>query len=222
MADHTKQKDGLTLRLQDQSETIPEAARKKENRERDDLIYSLLKQRDETGLEKLIQTYQSKLFSVAMGICKNTQDAEEVLQDTYLTAMNKVDSFEGRSSLYTWLYRITVNFALMKKRKTRKNETLVADPEEVLPHRNDQMDSLHADVLFQEDALFVHELSESFFDTLDALPEIYRPVAMLNTDGYTAKEMGKILGLTPAAVKSRLHRTRRFFREHLKEYFSEN
>ena len=89
-------------------------------------ILELLKKGDEEALREIIGKYHEKLFSVANRICNNPADAEEILQDVYMVALSKIDRFEERSTLSTWLYRITVNAALMKLRSQRTNKSNIA------------------------------------------------------------------------------------------------
>ena len=79
-----------------------------------------LKQGDQDALGDLIRRHQRRLFLHVDGICRNTADTEEVLQDTYLTAWTRIGSFEGKASLFTWMYRIAANRALMKRRQEER------------------------------------------------------------------------------------------------------
>src|SRR5881396_1792499 len=79
-----------------------------------------LKARDKTALEDLLQAHGGKLFGVAMQFMRNQTDAQEVMQDALIQIWNKIESFESRSALTTWMHRITVNAALMKLRRERK------------------------------------------------------------------------------------------------------
>ncbi len=71
---------------------------------------------DATALEALMERYSSRLYRLAYGITRSSRDAEEVLQDVFLTVFRKIGSFEGRATLGTWLYRVTTNAALNRRR----------------------------------------------------------------------------------------------------------
>ena len=213
---HTKEMGGLlpTDGFSDtSSETIGEAA-----------LLDLLKQGDTEGLKQIKRKYHDKLYSVAYRICNNHPDAEEVLQDVYLTAVQKIDRFEERSTLATWLYRITVNAALMKRRSQRHAKAMVS-LESVGPFLGQDENVLRFDgqVRSQDDLLTVKELYGKIQEIVDSLPEIYQSVFSLrDLQGYSIKETSKLLNTTPAAIKSRLHRGRFFIKEELRRYLDDN
>ncbi|MEW5980321.1 MAG: sigma-70 family RNA polymerase sigma factor [Acidobacteriota bacterium] len=188
-----------------------------------DILFRL-KNQDQGALRAVIDKYHEKLFAVANRICKNPADSEEVLQDVYMTAISKIDRFEERSSLSTWLYRITVNAALMKLRSQRytkltipmENLTTVLRDEESTMAAEDQVRS-------PAETLMAKELQEKVKNSVDTLPEIYRTVFVLrDLRGLSIRETSELLQTTPAAIKSRLHRSRFFLREKLREYYEFN
>lgn len=187
-------------------------------------LVALLRQRHPDALRNVMEKYNDKLFAVANRICRNPADSEEVLQDVYMTALNKIDSFEERSSLSTWLYRITVNAALMKLRAQRYSKSTVSLDITPPNHAEDEvcagLDGAEESPL---DRLVSRELHGEIEKAVSGLPEIYRTVFLLrDLNGYSIKETSKILKTTPAAVKSRLHRSRQYLRERLKEFYLYN
>ena len=186
-------------------------------------VVDLLRRRDPEGLRIIMELYHDKLFSVAYGICKNHADAEEVLQDVYMTALNKIDRFEGRSNLSTWLHRITVNGALMKLRSQRSGKHTIS-MEDASPFLG-QDDFLYNNKASRlpDDILISKELCEQVFESVEALPNIYQNTFFLrDVQGFSVKEASELLSATPAAIKSRLHRSRFFIRENLSQYLNEN
>lgn len=184
----------------------------------------LLKKEDPEGLRYIKSKYHDKLYSVAYRICNNHPDAEEVLQDVYMTAVRKIDRFEERSTLATWLYRITVNAALMKRRSQRHSKAMVS-LESVGPFLGQDENVLRFDgqARQQDDLLMVKELYGKIQEIVDSLPEIYQSVFSLrDLQGYSIKETSRILNTTPAAIKSRLHRGRFFIKEELRRYLADN
>ena len=184
----------------------------------------LLKQGDPEGLQHIKRKYHDKLYSVAYRICNNHPDAEEVLQDVYMTTVQKIDRFEQRSTLATWLYRITVNAALMKRRSQRHSKAMVS-LESVGPFLGQDENVLRFDEQArpQDDLLMVKELYGKIQEIVDSLPEIYQSVFSLrDLQGYSIKETSRILNTTPAAIKSRLHRGRFFIKEELRRYLADN
>ncbi len=197
---------------------------KAEGRSREQEIVALLKQGDPEGLDLMIQEYHDKLLSVANRICKNPSDAEEILQDVYMTVLNKIDQFMEKSALYTWIYRITVNAALMRLRNRHYRTDMVPIDKigryltaEENPLRSD------AEVRAPDASLQSKELMEQIFDSAGHLPQIYQDVFLLrDVEGFSIKETSKFLNITPAAIKSRLHRGRSFLKESLQEHYCEN
>jgi RNA polymerase sigma-70 factor (ECF subfamily) len=184
----------------------------------------LLKQGDPEGLKHIKRRYHDKLYSVAYRICNNHPDAEEVLQDVYMTTVRKIDRFEERSTLATWLYRITVNAALMKRRSQRHSKSMVS-LDSVGPYLGQDENVLRVDARSraQDDLLMVKELYGKIQEIVDTLPEIYQSVFSLrDLQGYSIKETSRILNTTPAAIKSRLHRGRFFIKEELKRHLADN
>jgi len=198
----------------------------RENREAvgEEALVFLLKQGDPEGLHHVKRKFHDKLYAVAYRICNNHPDAEEVLQDVYMTAVQKIDRFEERSTLATWLYRITVNAALMKRRSQRHSKSMVS-MDSVGPFLAQDENALRFDgqARAQDDLLMVKELYGKIQEIVDSLPEIYQSVFSLrDLEGYSIKETSRILNTTPAAIKSRLHRGRFFIREELKRYLADN
>jgi RNA polymerase sigma-70 factor (ECF subfamily) len=183
-----------------------------------------LKNGDQEAVKTLMRKYHDRLFAVANRICNNPADAEEILQDVYMTALNKIDRFEQRSTLATWLHRITVNTALMKLRNQRlvhKNSVPMDDVHVALAESRSGVLSGEG-VGSPDDTFMSTELCEQVRDTVEGLPEVYRNVFLLRgIQGLSTKETGRILNVTPAAIKSRLHRSRTLIKERLDPYLEQ-
>ena len=174
-------------------------------------LLDLLKSRDPEAPKVLMRKYRDKLLSVANRICNDPADAEEVLQDVYMTVFEKIDRFEERSTLGTWLYRITVNTALMKVRSQRfvqKNTVSMGDG--TATHLANKDGLFPREFLRSpEDTLMSIELCEQILVAVENLPNVYRSVLLLRgIQGLSIKETSKLLNVSPAAIKSRLHRSR--------------
>jgi len=183
-------------------------------------LLELLKAGDEQAFATILDRYSAQVYRLARAITGNPQDAEEVVQDVFFTIFQKIGSFEGRSAFSTWLYRITVNAAMMKVR--RREVTVEEDLERWLPvfdatgHHLQPVEDWSAD---PEKALLQHERREVLRQALADLPEEYRVVvALRDLQGLSSEEVAEILGLTVAAVKSRLHRGRLALRGKLASY----
>ncbi len=199
---------------------VPEARKGRS----DDLVTDLalverLRAQDDSALEALMERYSSRLYRVAFGITRSHAEAEEVVQDTFLTLFRKIDTFEGRAALGTWLYRIAANAALIKRRGKRVE--LEVSLEDCLPtfladgHREGDRTWLLADwSQTPEDELLSGEAREILEQALDRLPEHYRALLVLrDVEELSNEEVAGILGESVSSIKSRLHRARMALRE---------
>ena len=184
-------------------------------------LISQLKARDDAALETLMAQYETKVFGLARRVTGNREDAEEVLQDVFLTVVQKIETFRGEAKLSTWIYRIATNAALMKLRKRPKVQTLPL--EEELGPAMDERGHLAEPVVdwtrLPPDQLERKELVQRIEQAMDQLPEEYRSVFVLrDIEGLSAEEACEVLNLSVAALKSRLHRARLFMRKQLADY----
>jgi len=165
--------------------------------------------------------YASRIYRLAFGITRNSADAEEVVQDVFLQLVHKGQGFEGRAALSSWIYRITTNVSLNKRRgKRRELETSL---DELLPryradgHRDGERAFLIADwSATPERDLLSGEARRILEQAIDGLPDHYRAVLVLrDVEELSNEEVAQIVGDTVAAVKTRLHRARMVLREQL-------
>lgn len=177
------------------------------------------------ALEVLAERYGGRIYRLAFGVTRNQGDAEEVLQDVLLTLARKGASFEGRSALASWIYRITTNAALNKRRGKRLE---VESPlEDLLPtfredgHRDGERSFLLADwSQSPEEECLAGERRRILERAIDALPEHYRVVLVLrDVEGLPNEDVAEILCESVPSVKSRLHRARMVLREQLTRDF---
>jgi len=175
---------------------------------------------NQLAFEELVSRYSSKAFSLASRLTRNQEDAEEVLQDVFVTVFRKIQGFEGKSSFSSWLYRVTVNSALMKLRKNRQDQSVSMEEEQ-----NQVANKPSTTPAYQsegEAGTTRSEVARALEDAICSLPDDYRPVFVLrDIDGLSSKEVGEILSLSIPAVKSRLHRSRLMLRKELQEFYAE-
>jgi RNA polymerase sigma-70 factor (ECF subfamily) len=189
-------------------------------RPEDAAFLSELRQGAPAAVEALFDRYHGKVYGLAMSILKNKSDAEEAAQDVFLTVVRKADRFQGKSALYSWIYRICVNTCLMRLRKGRRTETVPI--EEFLPVFTKE--GAHAGPVqdWSREVERLHlekELGQVIGGFAATLPEKYRLVfALRDIQELSCEETAQVLDLTIAAVKSRLHRARLFLRERLSRY----
>jgi len=191
-------------------------------------LFDRLRAGDGTALEPLMERFASRVYRVAHGVTGNAPDAEEVVQDVFLTLFRKAASFEGRAALGTWLYRIAVNTALNKRRGKRAQ--VEASLEDYLPrytadgHREGDRSFLLADwSLMPDEVLLSQEGRGVVRAAVERLPAHYRVVLVLrDVEELSSEEVAEIVGDSVASVKSRLHRARMALREQLtRTYASE-
>lgn len=180
-----------------------------------------LKARDEAALEELMAQYETKVFGLALRMTGSRQDAEEILQDVFLTVFQKIDGFRGDSKLSSWIYRIATNVSLMKLRKHSKFPEVPLE-EELGPRMTEE--GMIAEPVVDwsklpDEELLRKELLHRVDEALQLLPPDYRSVFVLrDIEEYSAEEASQILRISISALKSRLHRARLFLRKELAEY----
>jgi RNA polymerase sigma-70 factor (ECF subfamily) len=167
-----------------------------------------------------IESHSPVLFRLALRIVGDEAEAEDVLQETFLSAFKSIHDFDGRSSLGTWLYRIAHNAALMRVRAHRAAVSLDAGVE----RDGDDHEPLEIASLDEspDQALVEHESAQVLGDAIDELPSTLREVFVLREiDDQSTAETARKLGISAGAVKVRLHRARLALRKTLSAYFEE-
>lgn len=174
---------------------------------------------DKKALRWIIDEYSGRIFTLFMRLLRNKEDAEDAVQETFITIVQKLPLFRGDAHFYTWLYRIATNIGLMKLRSRQARGGRFAqlsdiDPEKVhtgdIPKWPDQPDM----------EVIQKETKEILNQAIDSLSGPYRAVFVLrDIEQFSIEETSKILGITPANVKIRLRRARIFLRNLLGEQF---
>lgn len=190
------------------------------------VLVERLREGDASALEALMERYASRVFRVARGIARTDADAEEVVQDVFLALARKIESFEGRAQLSTWIYRVATNAALLKRRGKRVR--LEVSLEEHLPtfkedgHRDGPRDYLLADWSRTPEAeLLEGEARTVLARAIDQLSDTYRAVLILrDVEELSNEETARILGESVGSIKSRLHRARMALREQLTRHLA--
>src|SRR5512143_1066614 len=186
-----------------------------------DAFLEKLRAGDPTAFAQLVEANQRNIYNLALRMLNNPQEAEDVLQETFLSAYKALPGFEGRSSLSTWLYRIASNASLMRLRKKQPETTSIDEPLKL-----EEGDSLPRQFVdwssVPEDELLDEESRRMMNEAVAELPEGLRIVFILrDIEGLSTEETGEALELSESAVKTRLHRARLALREKLSAYFAE-
>ncbi len=181
-----------------------------------------LRQKDRSEFDRLVDSLSDPLYRLALKMLGNPQDAEDVLQNTFIKAMLNIDTFEQRSSLSTWLYRIAVNESLMLLRKKKPEVSLdesTPDDDQVADYAPKEF----TDWCCLPEEEFLNAESRQMLDSaIRLLPETLRVVFLLrDIEGLSIQETSEALDLTETAVKTRLLRARLRLREHLSGFYSE-
>lgn len=187
------------------------------------LSLTALKSGNRVEFARLVDRYSDNIYRLALKFTNNPQDAEDVLQETFIKAMRALPEFEGRSSLSTWLYRIAVNEALMLLRKRKPDLSLDSEPEDDSEEGLSTNGLILADWCCLPETELLSEESRHFLNQAIArLPETLRSVFLLrDIEGFSIRETAETLGLTETNVKTRLLRARLFLRQELSRYFGE-
>ena len=176
---------------------------------------------DRAEFARLVDTYSAQIYRLALKMLGDEQDAEDVLQNTFLKALQSIGKFEGRSSLSTWLYRIAVNEALMSLRRQKPTVPVAMDfesDEDELQHPTQFTDWC----CLPEDELLSAEAKGHLDEAIRLLPEKLQVVFLLrDIEGLSIRETSEALDLTETAVKTRLLRARLNLREQLSTYYGE-
>lgn len=190
-------------------------ARRRSTTNQETDVIARLKTGDPAALEEVFNLYSGKLYNIAHRILGQAADTEEVIQDVFWTVFRKAKSFQGNSQFSTWLYRLTVNAALGKIRRSRKNREIEYD--EYLPKFQDDGHHMVRPVVDWSDTLEEkyarHELQKMLSRVLDELKPLDKAIIVLSDlEGLSDREIAASVGLTVSAVKTRLHRARLFLR----------
>lgn len=183
---------------------------------KDDLkLLASLRERSPEAFQALFELYSDKMYRLAVSIVGDENDAEDVVQETFIKFFEKIETFEGRSSIGTWLYRVTHNASIDRVRRKNSGAMLASDLPEVeeglpMPERIASWDV----------SVTAHYEQQELVAILDAamqtLPEKLRAAFFLrDIEEMSTEEAAEVLEITSGAVKVRLHRARLLMREQL-------
>lgn len=172
---------------------------------------------DRKAQSQLVNMYSGRIYNLGLRMLRNTQDAEDMLQETFITALQKIGSFKGKSSFYTWIYRIGVNVALGKLRKQSRMQISysIQEPDFENLHGLDISDWPE----YIETRVTDEEFKQALKVGLDDLDEKYRSVFVLrDLEGLSTAKTAAVLELSESNVKVRLMRARLFLRDRMSSY----
>jgi len=186
-------------------------------------LVARLRAGESAAFEELVHLASGRMLAVARRILVREDDAQDAVQDAFLSAFKSLDRFDERSKLTTWLHRICVNACLMKLRARRRHPEHAIG--ELLPQFLDDGHQLHPARPWkpiEETDLERREVRDVVRSKIEALPDGYREVLILrDIEELDTDETATMLGMSPGAVKTRLHRARQALRTLLDPYFAE-
>ena len=170
---------------------------------------------------RVVGTYSNKVYRLATKMLNNQLDAEDVLQETFIKAYRGIKSFDGRSKISTWLFRIATNEALMILRRKQPNFLSIDEPVETEEGEQEPVQIVDWCCL-PENEYLSDETRVRLNAAVQTLPDNLRVVFLLrDISDLSTREVGEVLGLSDTAVKTRLSRARLRLREELSGYFGE-
>jgi RNA polymerase sigma-70 factor (ECF subfamily) len=184
-------------------------------------LVARLKAGDQRAYAQLVESNAGIIYRLALRLVGNEADAEDVLQETFLSAFKSIDQFQEQSSLSTWLYRIATNAALMRLRRKEPIQVSVDEPVEsedgdLIPRQFFDFCCLPEEDLLRDEARA--EMARAIEELSPALRSVF---VLRDVEGLSTEETAEALDLSVSAVKSRLMRARLKLRERLSLYFSQ-
>ena len=174
-------------------------------------LVTLAQRGDRRAFEELVRIYADRLHAVVLRLCATPHDAEEITQEAFLRAWRAIARFDGRSQFFTWLYRIGVNEAKRRADRSQARVRVVSIDEAQLPELPDPRGA-------PESRAQQSEVRVALERAVRALPIDYRaPLVLRDIEGLSTREAAEVLGVSEAALKSRLHRARASVRKALED-----
>jgi RNA polymerase sigma-70 factor (ECF subfamily) len=182
-------------------------------------LLARLRAGDDQAYEDLVRKYGGRMLAAARRILPTDEDAQEAVQEAFLSAFKNMDRFQGESRVGTWLHRIAINSALMRLRTLKRREGRIED---LLPRYNDEGGFADVPDPWSEEGdarLLREEARDVVRARIEELPETFRVALLLrDIEQLTNEELAQSLGVTVNAAKIRVHRARQALRTLLDSY----
>jgi RNA polymerase sigma-70 factor (ECF subfamily) len=200
--------------------TSTEEARRIEAEE-DRVLISQAKRGDRLAFRKLVERHQRRAFAIAVGLVRDENDAREIVQEAFLRVYRGLDSFEGGSAFFTWLYRIVTNLAIDVMRKPSRREAEPLDIDAV-DDRDDQPLVTRLEGADPLDVVRRGEIRRRIETALEELPPYHRGVILMRElEGMSYEEMAEAMGVSKGTIMSRLFHARRKLQRALSDCYTE-
>jgi len=179
-------------------------------------LVEALRQRDTDALSTVFETYSDRIYRLALSLLLDEQQADGVVQDTFISLIEHIDSFEGRAALGTWLYRVAYNNCMGRLRRIKPQLDLDDSEDASLPEKLMDWNAIPDKLMASAESI------EQISRAVEGLNPALRVVFLLrDVEELSTIETAEVLGLKPGTVKVRLHRARLALREQLADYFEE-
>lgn len=189
------------------------------------LVAQFRETKDMSLFKSLVRRYQNRIFNVSVRMLGNVEEAEEVVQDTFLKMHQSLDKFRNQSTFAAWLFRISYNLCVDQARRRRKGISIVPITTQSSMNEENETESPYHQVKDDRpdpaEKLDNWERTKLVLDSLDQLPENQKSVLILaDMEGFSYQEIAEIVGANVGTVRSRVHYGRLKLKELLEPYFA--
>ena len=196
-------------------------ARRREAEEDRELILRAQKG-DQAAFRRLVERHQRRAFAIAMGLVRDENDARELVQDAFLRVYRNLNSFQGGSSFFTWLYRIVTNLAIDLMRKPGRRDAELVDNQSASDEPTEFPLVSRIDGADPIDVMRRREIAGRIQAALDALPPYHRGVILMReVEGMSYEEMAVAMGVSKGTIMSRLFHARQKLQRALADCYAE-
>ncbi|MFP4037519.1 MAG: RNA polymerase sigma factor [Desulfobacteraceae bacterium] len=174
------------------------------------------------AMQDLVERYEEGLYNFGLRMCGQKEDAEDIMQETFLSAFSNLENFREEARLKNWLFKIAANACYRKRRKKSREPDYELSLDSLLPGGDGEPESYQIPDISSDpsEELLRAEFKEVVREALNSLPPKYRMTFSLrDMEGFSTEETAEIMGVSPQAVKTRLHRARLFLRKAISEHY---
>lgn len=186
-----------------------------------ELSLSLLQAGDRQEFARMVDTYSARLYRLTLKMLNNPQDAEDALQETFIKAFRFIGSFDGRSSISTWLYRIATNEALMQLRRKHPDFISIDEPIETEDGEMEPVQIVDWCCVPERELMSDESRRQMAWAVKQLAPGLRAAFLLRDVEGLSTLEAAEVLELSETALKTRLSRARLRLRELLSAYFAD-
>jgi len=187
-------------------------------RDQDALLVERVQAGDVAAYDHLVRRYRERLFGIIYNLCSNREDAADLTQEAFIKAFRSIQRFQGKSSFFTWLYRIAVNTALSHLKKHRMRRFFSLETVQDEPPSREIIEALSVEGNTEKGAL-ISELQERLNEAFQKLSLKHRTVVVLfEIEGLSHQEISEIVGCSVGTVRSRLHYAKQQLQADLQDY----